>query len=481
VILESLHQWLQFAQLGAGVLIFMAGLVQVAFARPFRRDRNGALASLGVAGLLYGSRLLTEPPHHLISASPQFWLFFRGFITYIILVPILYSIEVTFGSGWHDSIRWMRRIVTAYAGTAVVVDVVTATPRRAMGPNGYLLVATIIVLLSNRFRGVIASDSFRAQAEASRGLRIVRIGLLAFAGFVLFENIVNSHLFEGAWNVEWAGVLVLLGSLGYVAVSRAVENDRRLHELRHELETARQIQMSILPRRMPCVDGVAVAARYVPVEAVAGDFYDFLDLGSGRLGVLVADVSGHGVPAALIASMVKVAFMSQSDHADDPARVLTAMNKVFCGQLERHFVTAAYAFVDAKAERFRYGAAGHPPAVLVGRGGEVEDVVANGVMLGHFPNWCYTFLERPFLEGDRLILYTDGLIEAANERGEFFDAAGLLAFSRNGHARNAEAFADALVNHVSAWSGRSPARGFDDDVTLVVVDRVAGWAGDVTA
>jgi phosphoserine phosphatase RsbU/P len=108
-----------------------------------------------------------------------------------------------------------------------------------------------------------------------------------------------------------------------------MENDRRLRELKHELETARQIQASVLPRQTPVIEGVAIAARLVPMTEVAGDFYDFLELGTGRLGILVADVSGHGVPAALIASMVKVALVAQAGHGDDPARALNGMNQIF--------------------------------------------------------------------------------------------------------------------------------------------------------
>jgi sigma-B regulation protein RsbU (phosphoserine phosphatase) len=308
--------------------------------------------------------------------------------------------------------------------------------------------------------------------RALAGVRTIRIGLIVLSAFVLFQNIVNDRFLGGQWNVEWAGVLVLLVCLGVVAVSGAVDNDRRLHELRHELETARQIQTSILPQAMPVVSGVGLAARYLPMTAVAGDFYDFIDLGGGRFGLLVADVSGHGVPAALIASMVKVALLAQSPHADAPALVLSGMNQIFCGQLERQFVTAAYVYVDAAADRLRYAAAGHPPALLVSRDGTVDEIAENGVMLGHFPNWPYASIERAFAAGDRLILYTDGLIEASDAHGDFFDCDRLRAFAGRRSNGGADAFAGALVSHVREWSGRGERRGFDDDVTIVVVDRV---------
>jgi sigma-B regulation protein RsbU (phosphoserine phosphatase) len=461
---ELIKSWLQFAQLAAGVVILTAGVVQCLFSKPSRKNGNAALGALGICGVLYGIRLLIGLPEvrALFSASPRFWLYLDTDITYVILVPLLYFFELTFGAGWRDSIRWMRILATTYAVIAVLVDAVTATPTRAKWLNGYLVVAAMILIVWN---------SARLRAADTAGIRIVRAGVIVFAGFVLYQNVINDRFFRGAWNVEWAGALIMLGCLGYVAVTRAVENDRRLLELRHELDTARQIQASILPHEMPAVDGLGLAARYLPMTAVAGDFYDFLDLGRGCLGVLVADVSGHGIPAALIASMVKVALVAQSAHGDDPARVLTGMNDIFCGRLEHQFVTAAYAYVDADSGRLRYGAAGHPPALLVHRNGEVEEIVENGVMLGHFPGWQYSSVDRPFLPGDRLILYTDGLVEATDASGEFFDGGRLRAFAQRDSFASADAFAGALVEHVSTFGGRTPTRGFDDDVTVVVVDR----------
>src|SRR5246127_3187827 len=136
-----------------------------------------------------------------------------------------------------------------------------------------------------------------------------------------------------------------------------------------ELQIANQIQSSILPREVPRLAGLEIAARYVPMSAVAGDFYDFLVLDERHIGVLVADVTGHGVPAALIASMLKVAFAGQSAHADDPALVLSGLNRALCGKFEDHFVTAAYVFVDLQRWVLRCAGAGPPPPILSSRDG----------------------------------------------------------------------------------------------------------------
>jgi serine phosphatase RsbU (regulator of sigma subunit) len=105
---------------------------------------------------------------------------------------------------------------------------------------------------------------------------------------------------------------------------------------------AREIQLSILPQKLPKIHGLEIVARYIPMSSVAGDFYDFIVVDEKHVGILVADVSGHGLPGALIASMLQVALAAQSPHAFDPARVLAGLNRSLCGKFKHHFVTAAY-------------------------------------------------------------------------------------------------------------------------------------------
>src|SRR3984885_11132098 len=121
---------------------------------------------------------------------------------------------------------------------------------------------------------------------------------------------------------------------------------QQLLSIQKELETARQIQLSILPSVIPKIEGLDIAARYVPMTSVAGDFYDFIVVDEKHLGILVADVSGHGMPAALIASMLKIALSAQGAHAADPAQVLAGLNQTLCGKFQYQYVTAAYLFVD---------------------------------------------------------------------------------------------------------------------------------------
>jgi phosphoserine phosphatase RsbU/P len=155
-------------------------------------------------------------------------------------------------------------------------------------------------------------------------------------------------------DVEPIGFAFFLGTLGYVAAKRSLHRDHQFSEIQKELESARRIQTSILPSAYPQSAHFHVATRYVPMTAVAGDFYDFLVADPTQAGLLIADVSGHGVPAALIASMVKFAATSQRANAADPALLLSGMNTVLYGNTQEQFVTAAYVYLDAPSATLRY-------------------------------------------------------------------------------------------------------------------------------
>ena len=227
---------------------------------------------------------------------------------------------------------------------------------------------------------------------------------------------------------------------------------RQLKAIKEELETARQIQLSILPREIPKVEGLEVAARYIPMTSVAGDFYDFIPVDEKRLGILVADVSGHGMPAALIASMLKIALAAQSAQALDPAKVLSGLNQALCGKFRGHYVTAAYALVDMEKRIIRYGAAGHPPLLLKNRSAaSTREVEENGLFLGSFPGATYSSVEVPFAAGDRGALYTDGIPEMTDISDEQFGKERFKQFLDSNQDLDPNQFVDGLLDELARW------------------------------
>ena len=246
--------------------------------------------------------------------------------------------------------------------------------------------------------------------------------------------------------------------------------ERQLLAIRSELETARQIQLSILPREIPQFKGLDIAARYVPMTSVAGDFYDFIVLDEKRIGILVADVSGHGMPAALISSMLKIALAAQRPNACDPARVLLGLNEALCGKFKGHYVTAAYALIDTGKQTISYAGAGHPPLLMRSHcSGTTRQVLENGLFLGFFPEATYSAVEVPFKEGDWCVLYTDGIVEMTNSSEEQFGTERVQLFIEKNHDLPATKFVDSLLDELDGWSDRASGREPEDDLTLLAV------------
>jgi phosphoserine phosphatase RsbU/P len=238
-----------------------------------------------------------------------------------------------------------------------------------------------------------------------------------------------------------------------------------------EMEMAREIQLSILPHEIPQMRGLEIAARYLPMNSVAGDFYDFIIVDETHLGILVADVSGHGLPAALIASMLKAALSAQSSHAFDPARVLAGLNQSLCGKFQRHFATAVYVFVDMEKKSMSYAGAGHPPLLLwrLSTKGAAQ-MLENGPPLGLFPEGTYSVREVSVEPGDKAVLYTDGIPETTSPSEQEFGADLLQGFVESNHALEAGIFADLLLDELSNWSEHPKGHGQQDDITLLVMD-----------
>src|SRR5947209_1668379 len=246
--------------------------------------------------------------------------------------------------------------------------------------------------------------------------------------------------------------------------------EQQLRAIRAELETARHIQLSILPREVPQPRGLDIAARYIPMTSVAGDFYDFLIVDEERLGILIADVSGHGMPAALIASMLKIAFAGQRARACDPAGVLSGLNDALYGKFQGHYVTAGYALIDTGKQTISYAGAGHPPLLIRSQcAGTVCQVLENGLFLGFFPHATYSAVEVPFKRGDWCVFYTDGIAEMTDPADEQFGMDRLQRFLQDHPDLTAGKFVDSLLDELALWSDQASGREAEDDITVLAV------------
>lgn len=267
-----------------------------------------------------------------------------------------------------------------------------------------------------------------------------------------------------------------LGQLGEslqemaLSLKEAVKVKEELFAIQAEVKIASRIQQSILPVGGPNLEGLGFGARYIPMEGVAGDFYDFHVLGEKSVGVLVADVSGHGIPAAMISTMVKVTFSQQSIIGADASKVLNEMNRLLAGKMEDQFLTAMYLYIDLDQKKLITADAGHCPLYIWRRKNkEMIRVKPKGMIIGFMPDINCPIEETQLEEGDRLVLYTDGIVEAANPQGELFNDKRLLDLISRYQNKEPEEFIDIVVAELKKWVGESK-KTFEDDLTMVVMD-----------
>lgn len=447
-------------RLVVGELIVSAGALAIVLhlVRPRSTDRSTLY--FGLAAFLFGLRLILGM-NALNSSFPSIpWRTIESSITLVIGLPFVFFLGSTLGRAY----PWFTRAValaTVFVGLFGAVRLfLHASMSQAWFVNGIVIVASLA--------GWIYVGIF-PKIPIDREVRALRIGLTVLGLFSLYQNLAVIGVFRFLDFLEPVGMLFLLGTFLYVSASRSLRQESKLLAIRNELEIAREIQAALLPQLAEALAGVEIHARYSPAGSVAGDFYDVLSDGQG-LGVLIADVSGHGVPAALSASMLKVALRAQTQHRTNPAEVLAGLNRTLCGTLRDQFITAAYVYFDPAGQKLHYAGAGHPPILLWrAADGRVDSLEENGLFLGPFREAKYTAVSSPFEPGDRCLLYTDGLAEAENSKGEEFGSARLKVFLEKSGKMDVNSACTALLDRVTEWSGGALANQ-QDDITVVVVE-----------
>jgi sigma-B regulation protein RsbU (phosphoserine phosphatase) len=448
---------LDLARMLFGVLIVAAGTVSCLFFAFRRKQREYSLLYFGLGAMLYGVRLFINGSSNYMQGQ---WDWITEAISLVIPIPLLLFFTATMAKRWRKLALWSIGVFSVIGAVGMVELFLVHSERATQRAIHLIAIVVIPILMVLLFVG---------GRSATREQKILRAGFFVFLLFIVHTNLANIGAIPHGPDLEFIGFVTFLACLGYVAAARTQQNEEKLLTLNKELEIARGIQAGLLPEKGFSVAGLTTASRYVPATSVAGDFYDFLPK-DGGLGVLIADVSGHGVPAALSASMVKVAIRAQRDWADKPAQVLTGLNSILCGNLQGQFVTAGYLYLDPRRGSLAYAGAGHPP-LLVWRAGEarVESMEENGLMLGIFPERAYKSLTATLNSGDRFILYTDGIPEAPSASGEEFGMERFKDFLQQNSGHSTQELCDLLIQQLAAWCGNS-AKEQHDDLTLVVVD-----------
>jgi serine phosphatase RsbU (regulator of sigma subunit) len=301
-------------------------------------------------------------------------------------------------------------------------------------------------------------------------------------GLLIAGNTANSAAYRTQIQADSESVVGLANLVSQVATAirmrREIQaREERLKQQAHarerieqELHVARRIQQASLPEAVPALEGWEIYPSYLPAREVGGDFFDFLELEDGRLGLVVGDATGKGVPAALVMSttcgMIR-AVTQASDYS--PGEVLQRVNEALATRIPANmFVTCFYGVLDPGTGSFAYANAGHD-LPYVRRGGYAEELMARGMPLGLMPGMGYEEKEIILGEGDRALFYSDGLVEAHNPEGAMFGFPRLQSLVAE-HAQG-EPLVDFLMEELYSFTGKRWEQ--EDDITLVTLHRVA--------
>jgi len=324
---------------------------------------------------------------------------------------------------------------------------------------------------------------FREWSE--RGVRFAftpRLRRVQYDRLAPVPGSVHAENAAGDSGPVWGGVFTRFQDLdgnsfalvSFDEVSQALERERRAAAAKaesdrraiQELEIAKQVQAKLFPQTLPPLATLEYAGACLQASQVGGDYYDFLDLGRERLGLVIADISGKGISAALLMANLQANLRSQCATASDqPERFLQSVNRLFHeNSSEIAYASLFFAEYDERLRSLRYANCGHLCGLILRDDGSLESLESTGTVLGLFQHWNCTFAQLSFCSGDTLLLYTDGITESFNHAGEEFGEQRLVESLRRNREQPPQALISSIVDDAKKFSA---GRQFDD-ITLIV-------------
>lgn len=263
---------------------------------------------------------------------------------------------------------------------------------------------------------------------------------------------------------------LLLRVKNAIELKRFNEKHRKYLEIQRDLHIAKEIQKQILPKKIPQLNKTKIAARYMPMETIGGDYYDFHIIDDNKIGILVADVVGHGISAAMLGTMIKIAFFLNHHHANNPSNLLRSLHNELTKYMEHLFITAHYIVIDCERMQCSFSSAGHWPALLYQRAhNSFVTLHTRGRPLGTIFATEFNTVHQKLQSGDRIFIFTDGLVECRNKNGELLGEERLQLFFLNTMDFDPEAATAAIIGQAFQWTEKNE-NYFNDDVCLLCID-----------
>ena len=362
-------------------------------------------------------------------------------------VAVAIGIVIGTGADFFPALR-LSLLFAEVVGFASLISARVVFPRLANLPYLLFLPLQILTLLSVTVFGSIAVAITQPLFVAARATTSILI------------IVINATL----------AVFVGIGLYTYDSMRRQIEDQfRALREkevIERQLRTAREVQQQLLPRETPQLEDLELHGKVVPARAVGGDYFDFLPVSPGRVGVVVADVSGKGVPAALLVAGIQASVRALSCAETSPSDLQSRVNSIlYRSSSSARYATFLSGFYDTDSKIFCYSNAGHYPPLRV-RNGEVRRLDSDaGFPIGMFETTVYKMNQTRLESGDLLAMYTDGLVEAPNAEEEEFSEERLGRLLCQHSALPLEQISGAVLDELAVWRGDLEPH---DDATLVL-------------
>ena len=324
-------------------------------------------------------------------------------------------------------------------------------------------------------RGVNVVECTRLQEAAKTGSENNDLMFHASVPIICNDQAIGVMNFAAKeWQLLSASDLQFL-TAGARQVGAALERARLYDQiqiqhthLKHELDMARKVQVSLMPDKLPRIHGYDLAALWKPAYETSGDYYNVFKLPGGRWGFIVADVCDKGAPAALYMALAHGLIRDRVEKETSPAALLTQVNRALYGQgIKTNFITSLYGILDPETSSFKYSLAGHPPPLLRQASGKVKALAGKGIALGVFAEAQYVDMGLTLRPGESLVAFTDGMTDANNPSGESFILPQLTTAIGSAPG-SAKALLKHLKNTLGDWIKEAP--NFDD-ITLLVIGR----------
>ncbi|MCX7679186.1 MAG: SpoIIE family protein phosphatase [Spirochaetes bacterium] len=365
----------------------------------------------------------------------------------------------------HLHLHALKSLLESHGYTAIActngIDALRAIENQ---PNISLIILDVMM---PQISGYDIARTVRKQYQAHE-LPIIMLTTRGYPEDIVagFEAGANDYLIKPIHIPE---LLARVKSL--IGLRNAVLEHRELSILKHDVSIAHSIQNSLLPNSLPQVKGISVAVRYIPMTDLGGDLYDFSIQHDGAFEIFIADASGHGISAALISTMTSISYRFSTTIQRTLPEKLSSINKAMCAYEHGQFITACLVHISPDRRTLTYSNAGHWPFIVLRNAqSDVELHRDEGVPLGWLADAGYVENRIPLTMGDRIVLFTDGIIECKNEKEEIFGIKRFTTLVKDFQTTNAEQCANLIIEEIKRWSGKTSS--FDDDLTLIVIDIV---------